>query len=134
LLAADRGNDRAGDARIAKFGVTGQRSNSRSVTNFSERSGRPRFKIAVIAGVAVLSRTNYHQHMKTITLKLPEQTLQRLKDEAKATGRSVAALIRERIETSPDGQSVHALAADLAGSVAGSRRAATNERRRFGRS
>jgi hypothetical protein len=72
--------------------------------------------------------------VKTITVKIPEQTLQRLTDEAAATGRSVAALIRERLETSPDGESVHAVAGDLAGTLAGSRKAATNRRRRFQRS
>jgi hypothetical protein len=73
--------------------------------------------------------------MKTVTVKLPETTLQGLKDEAQATGRSVAALIRERIEipASEPGQSVHALTADLAGSVAGSREPATNDRRKFRR-
>ena len=72
--------------------------------------------------------------MKTLTVKLPEQTLQQLKDEALATGRTVAALVRERIETPPQDQSFHALAGDLAGSLSGSRTAATNKRRKFGRS
>ena len=54
--------------------------------------------------------------MKGITIKLPETTLRRLRQEARATGRSVAAL-----------------ASDLAGSVAGGRKAATNERRKFSR-
>ena len=73
--------------------------------------------------------------MKGITIKLPEATLRRLKQEARATGRSVAALVRERVETPPDrdGGSVYALSSDLAGSLAGSRRAATNERRKFRR-
>jgi predicted transcriptional regulator len=73
--------------------------------------------------------------MKAITIKLPEATLRRLKDEARATGRSVAALVRERVEVLPgaDRPSVYALASDLAGCVAGSRTPATNERRRFRR-
>ena len=71
--------------------------------------------------------------MKTVTVKLPEQTLQRLQREARATGRSVGALIRDRIETAPEAESVHALAGDLAGSVRGSRRSATNQRRKFRR-
>ena len=54
--------------------------------------------------------------MKGITIKLPETTLRRLRQEARATGRSVAALT-----------------SDLAGSVAGGRKAATNERRKFSR-
>lgn len=72
--------------------------------------------------------------MKGITIKLPEETLRRLRHEARASGRSVAQLIRECVERSPgSGESVYALAADLAGSVTGSGRAATNERKRFGR-
>ncbi|TMB53113.1 MAG: ribbon-helix-helix protein, CopG family [Deltaproteobacteria bacterium] len=73
--------------------------------------------------------------MKGITIKLPEATLRRLKDEARETGRSVAALVRERVEAVPglDRRSVHSLAADLAGILAGSRKPATNERRRFRR-
>jgi predicted DNA-binding protein len=73
--------------------------------------------------------------MKGITIKLPEATLRRLREEASASGRSVASLVRERVEA-PYGEpagSVHDLAADLAGSLAGARRAATNDRRRFGR-
>jgi predicted transcriptional regulator len=74
--------------------------------------------------------------MKGITIKLPEATLRRLKQEARETGRSVAALVRERVEAPPDrrARSVHALAADLAGCLAGGRKAATNERPRFRRS
>ena len=73
--------------------------------------------------------------MKGITIKLPETTLRRLTQEARATGRSVAALVRERVEDprDRDRRSVYAVTADLAGSLAGSRRAATNERRKFRR-
>jgi ribbon-helix-helix CopG family protein len=73
--------------------------------------------------------------MKGITIKLPETTLRRLRQEARATGRSVAALVRERVEAPADGggRSVFAVTSDLAGSLAGGRRAAANERRRFGR-
>ena len=73
--------------------------------------------------------------MKGITIKLPEATLRRLRQEARASGRSVAALVRERVEApmDRDGRSVFAVTSDLAGSLAGGRRAATNERRKFGR-
>ena len=73
--------------------------------------------------------------MKGITIKLPEETLNRLKREARASGRSVAALIRDRLEASTDeaAQSVYALTADLAGSVSGSRKSATNARLKFRR-
>lgn len=73
--------------------------------------------------------------MRGITIKLPEATLKRLREEARATGRSVAELVRERLEAdvfTPTG-SVHELTSDLAGSLVGSRKAATNQRRRFRR-
>jgi len=71
--------------------------------------------------------------MKGITIKLPEAMLKRLRRQASATGRSVADLVRERLDATapPSADSVHALTSDLAGSLAGSRKAATNERRRF---
>jgi len=71
--------------------------------------------------------------MKGISIKLPEATLERLRREANATGRSVADLVRERLDAAapPSSDSVYALTSDLAGSLAGSRKAATNERRRF---
>jgi predicted DNA-binding protein len=73
--------------------------------------------------------------MKGITIKLPEATLKRLEQEARVSGRSVAAIIRERVEGQPDnGESVYSLTRDLAGSLAGARSAATNERRKFKRS
>jgi predicted DNA-binding protein len=73
--------------------------------------------------------------MKGITIKLPEETLRRLQAEARSTGRSVAALIRERIETPADEDtgSFYALTSDLAGTLGGGRAAATNKRRRFRR-
>jgi predicted transcriptional regulator len=73
--------------------------------------------------------------MKGITIKLPDATLRQLKEEARASGRSVAALVRERVGSPLDrgARSVYALTADLAGSLAGSRRAATNKRRKFNR-
>ena len=74
--------------------------------------------------------------MKGITIKLPEATLERLREEARATGRTVAALVRERIEAEPavGEQSVHALSSDLAGCLEGPARSATNARRKFRRS
>jgi hypothetical protein len=91
------------------------------------------------AGIAILSELSYLALMgvmKGITIKLQATTLQRLKQQARETGRSVAALVRERVEAPPDhrGRSVYAVTSDLAGALAGGRRAATNERRRFRRS
>jgi predicted DNA-binding protein len=72
--------------------------------------------------------------MRGITIKLPEQTLRRLRAEAKATGRTLAAVVRERLEAPlTSAESVYGLTADLAGSLAGSRRSASNDRRRFRR-
>ncbi|HEY8206867.1 MAG TPA: ribbon-helix-helix protein, CopG family [Myxococcaceae bacterium] len=73
--------------------------------------------------------------MKSITVKLREATLRRLQEEARAAGRPVASLIRERVETPVAAfqGSVYAKTSNLAGSVAGSRRSATNDRRRFRR-
>lgn len=58
-----------------------------------------------------------------------------MRQEARTTGRRVAALIRERLEAVPGGRSrsIYEVTADLAGSVAGSRKPATNDRRRFAR-
>jgi hypothetical protein len=73
--------------------------------------------------------------LKGITIKLPVATLRRLKQQARETGRSVAALVRERIETSGDrtGESVYDVTADLAGTLDGGRKPATNTRRKFKR-
>ena len=71
--------------------------------------------------------------MKGITIKLPEATLRRLRHEARATGRSIADLVRGRLDTLPPrgALSVHEIATDLAGSLEGGRKSATNRRRRF---
>jgi hypothetical protein len=73
--------------------------------------------------------------MKGITIKLPEATLLRLKQQARASGRSVAALVRERLESlsEPRDESVYGATSDLAGSVVGGRKPATNQRPKFGR-
>ena len=73
--------------------------------------------------------------MKGITIKLSEATLRRLKEEARAAGRSVASLVRERVEAGFSGgdSSVYGVTADLAGKLTGSRKAATNKRRKFAR-
>jgi len=75
--------------------------------------------------------------MKGITVKLSPTTLRRLREEAATTGRSVASLVRDRVEGHHDtsgAASVYALTADLAGIVDGPRRSATNSRRRFRKS
>jgi len=74
--------------------------------------------------------------MKGISIKLSDATLRQLRDQARQTGRSVAALVRERVEspTTHAMDSVFALTSDLAGSLSGSRRSAANTRRKFRRS
>jgi len=74
--------------------------------------------------------------MKGITIKLSDTTLRELRNQARETGRTVAALVRERVEALPDhaSESVFALTSDLAGSLEGGRRPATNTRRKFRRS
>jgi len=73
--------------------------------------------------------------MRGITIKLPEATVRRLRQQARQSGRSVAALVRQLVEAPPGrGQSVYAITADLAGSLSGGREPATNARRRFLRS
>lgn len=88
------------------------------------------------AGIAILSDLEYDSDVKGVTIKLSEITLQRLRQEAQTAGRTVAALVRDRVEgIHRDGvDSVYSLTSDLAGSVAGPRRSATNERRRFRKS
>ena len=89
------------------------------------------------SGIARLSELSYPIYMggmKGITIKLPEALAQRLREQARHSNRSVAALIRERLEDGPHGgESVYAMSADLAGSLSGRRLAATNSRRRFRR-
>jgi hypothetical protein len=89
-------------------------------------------------GITIMSEMSYDSRMaplKNVSIKLAETTLRRLRQEARTTGRTVAALIRERIEdpVAPGGRSVYDLTSDLAGSLAGSQLAATNQRRRFRR-
>ena len=87
-------------------------------------------------GIANVSESSYLVPMKGITIKLPEETLRRLQQEARSTGRSVAALVRERVEAPvvDDVQSVYAVTSDLAGRLKGGRKSATNSRPRFRRS
>lgn len=73
--------------------------------------------------------------MKAITIMLPEDTLQALAAEARASGCSIAAVVRSRLDApqrAADG-SVYAQASDLAGALAGSRTPASNDRRKFRR-
>ena len=90
--------------------------------------------VAARPRVARLSEGSYPTSMggmKGITIKLPEAVAQRLRDQARESKRSVAALIRDRLEAaSHDDKSVYAMSADLAGSLSGRQLAATNSRKR----
>jgi predicted DNA-binding protein len=89
------------------------------------------------SGIFDLSDLSYPTvigRMKGITTKLPEAVARQLEEQARQSGRSIAALIRERIEAPlRDDGSVYAISDDLAGSLAGSRLPATNARPRFRR-
>src|SRR5579872_4589619 len=85
-----------------------------------------------IAALSDLSYPSIMSGMKGITIKLPEAVAQRLREQARQSGRSIAALIRERIEMPPRaGESIYSVSADLAGSLDGRRVSATNARKRF---
>jgi predicted transcriptional regulator len=90
-----------------------------------------------IGGIAHLSEMDYpaFMGMKSLTIKLPESVARKLQELAQESGRSVSALIRERLETPEDvGGTVYALTADIAGILAGGRMPGSNSRRRFRRS
>ena len=72
--------------------------------------------------------------MKEIAIRLPEATVLQLRKQARQSGRSVAALVRELVDAPPQGGgSIYAITADLAGSLGGGAEPATNARRRFRR-
>lgn len=98
-----------------------------------DANDRERQALPAEGGIAILSGWSYPPRVKGITIKLPESMLERLRREARATGRSLAALVRDRLEAPAEDEqgSVFLMTSDLAGSLGGSRRAATNERRRF---
>jgi hypothetical protein len=73
--------------------------------------------------------------METVTLKLDRRQIQRLKDYAKATRRSKAAVIRELIDRhlGPAKPSLHDQARDLCGWFSGRKDASTRKLRGYGR-
>ena len=62
-----------------------------------------------IRGIAVVSELSYPVFMKGITIKLPEMTLRQLRQEARATGRSVAEIVRGCLENRSDHTTARAL-------------------------
>lgn len=73
--------------------------------------------------------------MEVITLKLERRQLQMLKDQAKASGRSRAAILRELIDRhlGKPRPSLHDRAADLCGTVAGAKDTSTRSLKGYGR-
>lgn len=73
--------------------------------------------------------------METITLKLDRRQIQRLKDRARATGRSQGAIVRDLIDRHLGGKkaSLHDQAKDLCGSIAGASDTSTRKLRGYGR-
>ena len=74
-------------------------------------------------------------NVENVTLKLERRQIRKLRARARASGRSQGALVRELIdrhlaETSP---SLHDLAHDLCGSVAGGKDTSTRDMRGYGR-
>lgn len=64
-------------------------------------------------------------------MRLAEATLRQLGQRARREGTSVSALIRGLVERGLGGRTVYGITADLAGSLEGSGRAATNARSKF---
>jgi hypothetical protein len=73
--------------------------------------------------------------MDTVTFKLEPRQVQRLKERARATGRSQAAIVRELIDRidSTGPQSLHEQAKDLCGSFSGPRDLSTRRLTGYGR-
>ena len=74
--------------------------------------------------------------METVTFKMDRQHIQRLKDHAKASGRSQGAVVRDLIDRHlgpRKRQSLHEQANDLCGSVAGSKDASVRPLKGYGR-
>lgn len=73
--------------------------------------------------------------METVTLKLDRRHIQKLKDQAAATGRSQAAVVRDLIDRHLGRKkpSLHDQARDLCGSVAGANDTSTRKLKGYGR-
>ena len=73
--------------------------------------------------------------METVTLKLDRRHIQRLKDQAEATGRSQAAVVRDLIDRHLGRKkpSLHDRAKDLCGLIAGANDTSTRKLKGYGR-
>ena len=78
---------------------------------------------------------NTIRSMETVTLKLDRRHLQRLKDQAEATGRSQAAIVRDLIDRhlgSRTKGSLHDRSKDLCGSIVGAKDMSTRSLKGYG--
>jgi len=73
--------------------------------------------------------------METLTLKLDQRHLQRLKEQAEASGRSQAAVVRDLIDRhlGRRKRSLHDQAKDLCGTIDGARDLSTRRLKDYGR-
>ena len=73
--------------------------------------------------------------METVTFKLERRHVQRLKERARATGRSQGAIVRDLIDQLDDvaAPSLHDQARDVCGTVKGSRDLSTQRLTGYGR-
>jgi hypothetical protein len=73
--------------------------------------------------------------VQTVTLKLDRRHVQRLKDQADATGRSQAAVVRDMIDRHLSGKkpSLHERSKDLCGSIDGAKDTSTRSLKGYGR-
>jgi len=74
--------------------------------------------------------------VETVTLKMDRRHLQMLKDQAEASGRSQAAVVRDLIDRHlgrKKRRSLHDQAKDLCGSVSGAKDASTRKLKGYGR-
>jgi hypothetical protein len=73
--------------------------------------------------------------METVTLKLDRRHIQRLKDQAEATGRSQAAVVRDLVDRHLGSKkpSLHDRSKDLCGSIAGAKDTSTRKLKGYGR-
>ena len=88
------------------------------------------------AGVDILPQKEYFYHMETVTLKMERKHIALLKEQAKALGRSQAAVVRDLIDqhfASKKRPSLYDLTKDLCGSVRGPKDLSTRPLTGYGR-
>ena len=88
------------------------------------------------AGIDILPQREYFCRMETVTLKMERKQITLLKEQAKALGRSQAAVVRDLIDQhlgSKKRPSLYDLTKDLCGSVRGSKDLSTRPLTGYGR-